>query len=258
MSAARLRLVVRIGASRPTGSPFLAGSLLAHVALAAAILLWPAGRSRVPPPSDFMVVGLAAALPGPPPPAGPPSVVAGPAVPEPEEPAAQEEVRIESPKPPAPKPEPREPSPRPSKSSAPPASAAPPKPADATPGAGGTGPPGAPDIGPGGGGTGIASLDLGDVEFAWYRASVTAALQSRWVRPILEGTRETLTVVVAFEVTRDGSVRDVRIEIPSGVPSLDRSALRAIAEASPLPPLPPTWREPTLPARFLFQWSPGG
>ena len=74
--------------------------------------------------------------------------------------------------------------------------------------------------------------------FAWYRASVTAALYSHWRRPILSGLQEPLEVGVAFEIRRDGGVLNPRISLPSGIPSLDRSALRAVADASPLPPLP--------------------
>ena len=75
---------------------------------------------------------------------------------------------------------------------------------------------------------------------AWYRDSVVAALRSQWERPILEGSRGTLEVTVAFEILPDGTVRNLRIDTTSGVPSLDRSALRAVADASPLPPLPGT------------------
>jgi TonB family protein len=121
--------------------------------------------------------------------------------------------------------------------------------------------PGGVVAGPGGaqgsGADGITALDLGDAEFAWYRGSVTAALRSRWIRPVLEDTEDTIAATVAFEVRRDGTVQDVRVEVSSGVPAMDRSVLRAVIEASPLPPLPSSWREPTLPARFEFRWHPG-
>ena len=62
--------------------------------------------------------------------------------------------------------------------------------------------------------------------------------------------------IQAFEIARDGSVRGTRIDTSSGVPSLDRSALRAVSDASPLPPLPATWKDATLPAVFVFRLYP--
>jgi TonB family protein len=51
-------------------------------------------------------------------------------------------------------------------------------------------------------------------------------------------------------------VAAVRVEQTSGVPSLDRSALRAVADATPLPPLPKNWGPPVLPATFVFRLHP--
>jgi TonB family protein len=86
---------------------------------------------------------------------------------------------------------------------------------------------------------------------------VTSALKGRWVRPVLEGTTDTIVASVSFAIRRDGTVEDVRIDTSSGIAVMDRSVQRAVIEASPLPPLPPSWRDPELPARFEFRWSPG-
>jgi protein TonB len=63
-------------------------------------------------------------------------------------------------------------------------------------------------------------------------------------------------VTVAFDIARDGSVLGLRIDQPSGIESLDRSALRAVRDASPLPPLPRTWSGNVLSARFVFRLYP--
>ena len=104
----------------------------------------------------------------------------------------------------------------------------------------------------------IAPLSGGDVEFAWYRASVTAALYSNWQRPILTGLTEPIQVSISFEIVRDGRVVNLSVDGPSGVPSLDRSALRAVSDASPLPALPSNWRQPRLEAVFVFRLYPEG
>jgi TonB family protein len=140
-------------------------------------------------------------------------------------------------KPPEPKPEPASPAP--------------------DPGEAGEGP-GAEVLGGPDAGHSISPLAGGEVEFAWYRASVTAALYSNWQRPILTGLREPIEVGVSFEIARDGRVVNLQVEAPSGVPSLDRSALRAVSDASPLPPLPSNWRQPRLEAVFVFRLYPEG
>ena len=102
----------------------------------------------------------------------------------------------------------------------------------------------------------MIGVDLGALGHAWYRDSVAAALRRHWVRPVLE-TRDAIEVTVTFEILRDGTVRNVRLGAASGVPSLDRSAQRAVVDASPLPPLPTSWRDPSVTAEFLFRWLPG-
>ena len=85
---------------------------------------------------------------------------------------------------------------------------------------------------------------------------VKRALYARWQRPILSGLRQEAEVRVGFEILRDGTVRNPRVDRSSGVPALDRSALRAVVDASPLPALPTHWTEPTLPAGFVFRLYP--
>ena len=102
----------------------------------------------------------------------------------------------------------------------------------------------------------VESLTGGASEFAWYRTSVTAALYSHWRRPILAGLAEPREVLVSFEILRDGRASDVRVSQSSGVPSLDRSALRAVQDASPLPPLPSGLSGASLSASFLFRLFP--
>jgi periplasmic protein TonB len=49
-------------------------------------------------------------------------------------------------------------------------------------------------------------------------------------------------LVVSFTILRDGTVRDPRIERSSGFPLLDEAALAMLRDASPVPPLPPSFR----------------
>jgi protein TonB len=118
---------------------------------------------------------------------------------------------------------------------------------------------GDPGIDTGGvsGGSSIASLNLDDVALARYASFVTASLRANWIRPPLANVHDELSVIVAFEIQRNGSVRNLRIESSSGVPSLDRSAVRAVSDAVPLPGFPASVGSASLPARFEFTWYPG-
>ena len=248
----RIRVVARVGAFRSPRSPFVVISAAAHFVLLLLIVFFPTLGSGKRTPQDFIVVTL---TPGPPPVQ---SVRSAPeAAPEPAERTPPEGVRVEEkipePKPPEKKKKVQEPKPEPKKTPPPqevpvqrPAVEPPP---DENP------PPGEAT---GGGGIDaeVSFPDLDDIEFAWYRDRLSAALKSHWRRPILERQYESLSVVVTLEIQRDGSVRNPQIETGSGVPSLDRSALRAVRDADPLPPLPPNWRRPSMSARFVFRWYP--
>lgn len=92
--------------------------------------------------------------------------------------------------------------------------------------------------------------------FGWYQSSVSRALYSTWRRPPLAGQRGSLSVLISFEIRKDGSVSGLRVDQSSGVPALDRSALRAVADASPLPRLPPGWRGTSMTAAYVFELTP--
>ena len=242
----RIRIVARFGGDGPDLSPFVLLSMALHIGFVAAIVLVPILRPRKPFPDNPLVVSLVAA-------ARPKSVqTRAPAPPVSKPPPTQrppKEASVEPRKPPPTKPLPEKIEPKETAEPIdPPDEQEPATTEDPAPGetAGVVG----DDSGS------IAALEGGDVEFAWYRASVTSALYGRWRRPVLDRLSEPVEVRVVIEIQRDGSVRGLRIEQSSGIPSVDRSALGAVADADPLPPLPANWRGPILPAAFLFRLHP--
>lgn len=253
MPRTRIRIVTGLGRARSPQRFFIVGSLLLHLVGAAALIWIPALRRgpRIPP--NATVVELVGALPG-------SQLQPGPTTRPPEpEPAAPERppegVTLETKEPelvPEPKPEKKpekKPEEKPEPVSGPPA--APAQPDEQAAATGDT-------VGSADTGGSISALDVGDAAFAWYRAAVTNALYGHWRRPVVGGLREPVGVRVAFEIMRDGNVRGIRVEESSGVPMLDRSALRAVGDAAPLPPLPSSLHEPYLPASFVFRLYPEG
>jgi protein TonB len=61
------------------------------------------------------------------------------------------------------------------------------------------------------------------------------------------------TVIVMFEIVRNGSIRNVRLLQRSGNPTLDYSCQRAIESAAPFPPLPQGFERDSAVIEFWFQ-----
>jgi len=259
VSLPRLVLVLPGGAGRLT-SPFYTVSFAVHALVLVALLVAPSFRRHRPVFDDAMVVDVVGSLPGGPPPpakAAPPPKPAEPKLapaPKKEKEGARATDNPVLPRDPTKQKPPKKEEPK-KKEEEPDV-----EPGDAAPATGPVTGPAAPTKTPPGTGAlagGITSLDASDLEFAWYRAQITSALKGRWVRPILDDVTGTIAATVVFDIGRDGSVTGVRIESTSGVAVMDRSVLRAVLEAAPLPGLPASFQDSVLSARYEFRFQPG-
>jgi len=104
-------------------------------------------------------------------------------------------------------------------------------------------------------GTGVLTLDVSDFPHAWYLRQVLQKVEERWQKQgqTSEPSQKPLVLV---EIQRDGSIRAPKIEKSSGNAFYDQAALRAIADASPFPPLPQEWSKPSLRVMFRFELRP--
>jgi len=84
------------------------------------------------------------------------------------------------------------------------------------------------------GSAGVTGIE-GDFPYTIYIDRMKTLIGQRWLRP---QAGNGITATVSFVIDRDGTIRDAKNEIPSGNGTFDRAALRAVLEASPLPPLP--------------------
>ena len=84
------------------------------------------------------------------------------------------------------------------------------------------------------GSAGVTGIE-GDFSYTIYIDRMKTLIGQRWLRP-QAGTG--ITATISFVIDRDGTIHDAKNEIPSGNGTFDRAALRAVLEASPLPPLP--------------------
>ncbi|MEE9276052.1 MAG: energy transducer TonB [bacterium] len=87
----------------------------------------------------------------------------------------------------------------------------------------------------GGGGGGVARTEL-----ERYYGLLAERVRNHWTIPLSLENVENLRATVSVDVARDGRIRDLRIEKPSGNQFYDKATLRAVAKsASPAFPPPP-------------------
>jgi TonB family protein len=104
---------------------------------------------------------------------------------------------------------------------------------------------------------GIPSIGSSLFPYDYYRAGLVSILQSHWRRPVApDGLPETIQCRVQFTIIKSGIIQDPQIVSPSGNRALDQSALRAVYDSSPLPPLPYQYSGPSVRAEVVFELTP--
>jgi len=98
------------------------------------------------------------------------------------------------------------------------------------------------------GGTG----DFG-TRYAWYVKVIQQKVQENWMKYEVDpGIKDARRVYLTWEVTRDGSPKNVQIEQSSGVPSLDRSAVNALQRIDTFGPLPSDYSGSKISVEWYF------
>jgi TonB family protein len=101
-------------------------------------------------------------------------------------------------------------------------------------------------------GTGI-NTTLG-TRFAGYAQQIRQLIAQKWRTGDVDAQLQTApTVIATFDITRNGTVRAVKILQRSGISSLDYSVERAILEANPLPPLPAGFERDSAQVELWFE-----
>ena len=183
---------------------------------------------------------------------GPP--VEAVAEPVPEKPKIVKPVEEEPPAPspkalllPAKEKEPKKPSaPAPQAKSAAKEPSSPPAPAAASahPGTGGP-------AGTGGtAGIGGATFDQPDFHYSYYVERMLVTIGMNWFKP---AESVPISPMIRFRIERDGTISDPQLERSSGLPFVDRAALRAVMASSPLPPLPQEFTGKYLGVHLIFE-----
>jgi TonB family protein len=88
------------------------------------------------------------------------------------------------------------------------------------------------------GGINFGAGDFGQ-RFGWYVQAVRQRISSNWLLSMISpNILSAPRVYVDFDILRDGTITNPTVNQSSGIPEVDRSALRAVIASSPLAPLP--------------------
>lgn len=106
---------------------------------------------------------------------------------------------------------------------------------------------------------GEAGISFGEGNFGsrygWYVFAVRSRVSSNWLLTTISPTLMSAPrVYVNFDIQRDGTITSVRLAQSSGMPDVDRSALRAVEASSPLGPLPSDYSGSSVSVSFYFDF----
>jgi len=99
-------------------------------------------------------------------------------------------------------------------------------------------------------GAAVAGFDNPDFTYDYYVERMLSRIRQYWARPSIGGTVEAM---VSYRILKDGKVVDVRIVRSSSFNSFDLAAMRAVQRASPLPPLPQSFKHDSLGVNLLVR-----
>ena len=102
---------------------------------------------------------------------------------------------------------------------------------------------------------GFGDATFGD-RYSTYVNAMTRTISNNWLKQMVDSSvQRAPRVYVTFDIARDGTISNFAIKQSSGIPSLDRSAQRAITASSPLNPLPTDYRGGSVNVLFYFEYS---
>lgn len=102
-------------------------------------------------------------------------------------------------------------------------------------------------------------VDNPNFNFNYYLAILRDKIQRNWRPPSgLPAKEDGFSAVVRFTIGRDGTISRADVEESSGLAFFDQSALRAVVNSNPAPPLPRAYGEDRLGVHVSFVFSEEG
>ena len=86
-------------------------------------------------------------------------------------------------------------------------------------------------------------------------AAVRNRISNNWLLSVISpNILSAPRVYLNFDILRDGTITNVRVTESSGIPEVDRSALRAVLASNPLGPLPADYAGNKVTVEFYFDF----
>jgi TonB family protein len=99
-------------------------------------------------------------------------------------------------------------------------------------------------------GIGGATFDQPDFHYSYYVERMLVTIGMNWFKP---AESVPISPMIRFRIEHDGTISDPQLERSSGLPFVDRAALRAVMASSPLPPLPQEFTGKYLGVHLIFE-----
>jgi len=97
--------------------------------------------------------------------------------------------------------------------------------------------------------------DFGE-RYGWYVTAVQTRISSNWLLSMVSPAIVTAPrVYVTFDIRRDGSISNPVVAKSSGIPEVDRSAMRAVLASNPLGPLPADYAADKVTVEVYFDFN---
>ncbi|MFH2011178.1 MAG: energy transducer TonB [Pseudomonadota bacterium] len=103
---------------------------------------------------------------------------------------------------------------------------------------------------------GVIVSGIADLRYKIYYTIIWGRIKEGWILPeSLIKNKKDLEAIVSFKILRNGEIMDISFEKSSGNSYFDKSALRAVEKANPLPSLPADHKEVYLEIGVRFHSS---
>jgi TonB family protein len=115
---------------------------------------------------------------------------------------------------------------------------------------------GGPGFGEGTGSGLAGQIGLSNFPYQYYLQIIRDRISSNWFTALVDpGVEGTLQTAVYFRIFRNGTISNVEVRESSSVRAFDSSAVRAIMNSAPFPPLPADYDEQFLGIILIFEHS---
>jgi protein TonB len=103
-------------------------------------------------------------------------------------------------------------------------------------------------------GFGFGDGAFGD-KYSWYVQAMVRKISQNWLKGLVDSrVTRAPKVFMTFDIQRDGSISNIELKQSSGIPTLDRSAQRALMATQRLDPLPRDYVGSTVKVTFYFEY----